>query len=40
MFAFALIFGVGALITQQVSSLAQDLPRYQITLKDKVAVVA
>jgi predicted PurR-regulated permease PerM len=37
MFAFALIFGVGALITQQVSSLAQDLPRYQITLKDKVA---
>ena len=39
MFAFALIFGVGALITQQVSSLAQDLPRYQITLKDKVAAL-
>ena len=37
--AFAIIFGVGALITQQVSSLAQDLPRYQITLKDKVAAL-
>ncbi|MFA6141054.1 MAG: AI-2E family transporter [Hyphomicrobium sp.] len=39
MFAFALIFGVGALITQQVGSLAQDLPRYQVTLKDKVAAL-
>ena len=36
MFAFALIFGVGALITQQVGNLAQELPRYQFTLKDKV----
>jgi predicted PurR-regulated permease PerM len=39
MFAFALIFGVGALITQQVGSLAQDLPRYQVTLKDKVTAL-
>ena len=39
MLAFALIFGVGALITQQVGSLAQDLPRYQITLKDKVTAL-
>lgn len=35
-FAFAIIFGVGALITQQVASLAQELPRYQLTLKNKV----
>jgi predicted PurR-regulated permease PerM len=35
-FAFAIIFGVGALITQQVGSLASELPRYQLTLKDKV----
>lgn len=34
--AFAIIFGVGALITQQVSSLARELPRYQITLTEKV----
>jgi predicted PurR-regulated permease PerM len=37
--AFAIIFGVGALITQQVSTLAQQLPRYQITLKDKVVAL-
>src|SRR4029078_11403132 len=37
--AFALIFGVGAVITQQVSSLAQELPRYQITLKEKVSAL-
>jgi predicted PurR-regulated permease PerM len=37
--AFAIIFGVGALITKQVTSLAQELPRYQITLKDKVAAL-
>ena len=37
--AFALIFGVGALITQQVGSLAQELPRYQITLKEKVGAL-
>jgi predicted PurR-regulated permease PerM len=34
--AFAIIFGVGALITQQVSSLVEELPRYQLTLRDKV----
>ena len=36
MLTFALIFGVGALITQQVTGLAQELPRYQLTLKDKI----
>jgi predicted PurR-regulated permease PerM len=35
-FAFAMIFGVGALITQQVGTLVQELPRYQIILRDKV----
>jgi predicted PurR-regulated permease PerM len=35
-FAFSVIFGVGALITQQVGSLAEQIPRYQLTLKDKV----
>lgn len=34
--AFAMIFGVGALITQQVGTLVQELPRYQIILRDKV----
>ncbi len=34
--AFAVIFGVGTLIAQQVTSLAQEIPRYQLTLKDKV----
>ncbi len=33
---FAVIFGVGAVITQQVTGLAQELPRYQLTLKDKI----
>ena len=37
--AFAIIFGVGALITQQVSSLATELPRYQVTLKEKVVAL-
>jgi predicted PurR-regulated permease PerM len=37
--AFAIIFGVGTLITQQVASLAQEIPRYQITLKEKVAAL-
>ncbi len=36
MLTFALIFGVGAVITQQVTGLAQELPRYQLTLKDKI----
>jgi predicted PurR-regulated permease PerM len=34
--AFAVIFGVGTLIAQQVTSLAQEFPRYQLTLKDKI----
>ncbi len=37
--AFSIIFGVGALITQQVGSLARELPRYQITLKEKVTAL-
>jgi predicted PurR-regulated permease PerM len=38
-FAFAIIFGVGALITQQVGSLIQEIPRYQLTLTDKVKIL-
>jgi len=34
--AFAGIFAIGTLLAQQVTSLADELPRYQITLKDKV----
>jgi predicted PurR-regulated permease PerM len=34
--AFAVIFAVGALITQQVGSLAEQLPTFQVTLKEKV----
>ena len=34
--AFAIIFSIGTLITQQVGSLVQELPRYQTTLRDKV----
>jgi len=34
--AFSIIFGVGALITQQVGALVEELPRYQLTLRDKV----
>ncbi len=34
--SFAVIFSVGALIAQQVGSLAQEIPRYQVTLKDKI----
>jgi predicted PurR-regulated permease PerM len=34
--AFSIIFGVGALITQQVGSLVQQIPTYQATLKHKV----
>ena len=33
---FAVIFGIGALIAQQVASLALELPRYQLTITDKV----
>jgi len=35
-FAFATIFGLGAFMVSQVSQLANDLPRYQSTLKDKI----
>lgn len=34
--AFGLIFSIGALITEQVAGLAQEIPRYQLTLKDKI----
>lgn len=37
--AFTAIFSVGALITQQVGSLAAELPRYQLILKDKVKMI-
>jgi predicted PurR-regulated permease PerM len=33
---FAVFFGIGTLIAQQVASLGQELPRYQLTLTDKV----
>jgi hypothetical protein len=35
-FAFAIIFGLGAFMVSQVSQLANDLPRYQATLTDKI----
>jgi predicted PurR-regulated permease PerM len=35
-FAFATIFGLGAFMVSQVSQLANDLPRYQSTLTDKI----
>jgi predicted PurR-regulated permease PerM len=35
-FAFATIFGFGAFMVSQVSQLANDLPRYQSTLTDKI----
>jgi len=34
--AFAAMFAVGTLITQQLGSLVSELPRYQMTLRDKV----
>ena len=37
--AFAIIFGIGALITQQVGSLIQEIPRYQATLTDKAKML-
>ena len=36
LFAFAAIFGLGALMVSQVNQLAADLPRYQSTLGDKI----
>ncbi len=34
--AFAVVFGLGALVAMQVTTLASDLPRYQTTLREKV----
>jgi predicted PurR-regulated permease PerM len=34
--AFAVIFGLGALMVSQVTQLATDLPGYQSTLRDKI----
>lgn len=34
--AFAVIFSLGALMVSQVNQLADDLPRYQSTLRDKI----
>src|SRR4249919_2335278 len=35
--AFAIIFGLGWMMSQQASQLAGDLPRYQHVLADKIA---
>src|SRR4029078_5142576 len=35
-FAFAIIFGLGAFMVSQVSQLANDLPRYESNLADKI----
>jgi predicted PurR-regulated permease PerM len=35
-FAFSIIFGLGAFMVSQVSQLANDLPRYQSTLTEKI----
>ena len=37
--AFALIFALGWLISQQATQLAEDLPRYQHVLADKIAAL-
>jgi predicted PurR-regulated permease PerM len=37
--ASAIIFGAGGLIAQQVTSLAREIPGYQLTLRDKVKVL-
>ena len=36
LFAFAAIFGLGALMVSQVNQLAGELPKYQATLGDKI----
>ena len=36
LFAFIIIFAVGSLIAAQLSQLATDLPRYQITIQSKI----
>src|SRR5581483_5423205 len=33
---FLVIFGIGAMVTQQVAQLAENLPRYQITIGNKI----
>lgn len=35
-FAFGVIFGTGTIITRQVTDLAEELPKYQSTLKEKI----
>jgi predicted PurR-regulated permease PerM len=35
-FAFAIIFSLGAFMVSQVSQLANDLPRYELNLTDKI----
>jgi predicted PurR-regulated permease PerM len=34
--AFLMIFGIGALVTRQVAQLAENLPRYQVTIGKKI----
>jgi predicted PurR-regulated permease PerM len=34
--AFAAIFGIGALVTHQLTQLAENLPRYQLTIGKKI----
>src|SRR5665647_1252714 len=34
--AFTCIFGLGAILARQVSDLAADLPRYQVTISQKI----
>ena len=38
-FAFAIIFGLGWMMSQQASQLAGDLPRYQHVLAEKIATL-
>ena len=35
-FAFAVIFALGSIIVSQVTQLAEELPRYQFTMQDKI----
>ncbi|MDB5542964.1 MAG: transporter [Hyphomicrobiales bacterium] len=37
--AFSFIFGLGTIITRQVSDLANELPRYQVTIAQKMETV-
>src|SRR4029078_10459320 len=38
-FAFAVIFALGWLMSQQATQLAQDLPRYQHVLAEKISAL-